>query len=140
MEVKVALVKGSGKLPTKGTPGSAGWDVYASEGCVLAPGEWKKVDLGIRLEMPSHLCALLIKRSGMAATFGVCGQEGLIDSDYRGIVGMTLVNHSNQPYHVRVGERIGQLLFLPRVHLQLCRARTLQPTQRGVHGFGSTGK
>ena len=140
MEIKIKILSKNGRLPTQGTKGSAGWDVYSSENCELTPGGWKKINLGIALEMPSHLCALLVKRSGMAARQGVCGQEGLIDSDYRGEVGMTLVNHGSQSYHVQVGDRIGQLLFLPRVNVYLQPVVTLQDTTRGKHGFGSTGK
>ena len=140
MEVKIKILNRNGRLPTQGTMGSAGWDVYASENCDLAVGEWKKINLGIALEMPPQLCALLVKRSGMAAKQGVCGQEGLIDSDYRGEVGMTLVNHGNQSYCVQGGDRIGQLLFLPKVNVYLQPVVTLQDTTRGKHGFGSTGK
>jgi len=143
MEVKIKVLGKNGKLPTQGTKGSAGWDVYASENCELAAGEWKKINLGIALEMPSQLCALLVKRSGMAAKQGVCGQEGLIDSDYRGEIGMTLVNHvnhGNQSYYVQIGDRIGQLLFLPKVNVYLRPTVILQDTARGKCGFGSTGK
>jgi len=140
MEVKIKVLSKYGKLPTQGTKGSAGWDVYASENCKLAAGEWKKINLGIALEMPSHLCALLVKRSGMAVKQGVCGQEGLIDGDYRGEIGMTLVNYGNQSYYVQIGDRIGQLLFLPKVNVHLQPTVTLQDTARGKRGFGSTGK
>jgi len=140
MEVKIKLLSSNGRLPTQGTQGSAGWDVYASENCELDVGQWKKINLGIALEMPSQLCALLVKRSGMAAKHGVFGQEGLIDSDYRGEVGMTLVNHGNQSYHVQEGDRIGQLLFLPKISVYLRPVVTLQNTTRGKQGFGSTGK
>jgi len=140
MEVKVKILSKNGKLPTRGTSGSAGWDVYASETCELAAGGWKKINLGIGLEMPLHLCAMLVKRSGMAAKQGVCGQEGLIDSDYRGELGMTIINNGDQVYRVQAGDRIGQLLFLPKVHVYLQLVETLQNTSRGTHGFGSTGK
>jgi len=140
MEVKIKILSSNGRLPTQGTQGAAGWDVYANENCELAVGEWKKINLGIALEMPPQLCALLVKRSGMAAKQGVFGQEGLIDSDYRGEVGMTLMNHGSQSYHVQKGDRIGQLLFLPRVSVYLRPVVTLQGTTRGKQGFGSTGK
>jgi len=140
MEVKVKLLSKDGKRPTKATSGSAGWDVYASETCDIPIGSWKKINLGIALEMPLHLCALLVKRSEMAAKQGVCGQEGLIDSDYRGELGMTIINNGNQVYHIQAGDRIGQLLFLPKVHVHLQTVETLRKTSRGIHGFGSTGK
>ena len=140
MEVKVKILGKNGRLPTQGTQGLAGWDVYASENYELAAGEWKKINLGIALEIPPQLCALLVKRSGMAAKHGVFGQEGLIDSDYRGEVGITLANHGNQSYHVQKGDRIGQLLFLPKISVYLRPVVTLQNTTRGKQGFGSTGK
>jgi len=140
MEVKVKLLSKNGRLPTQGTSGSAGWDVYASETCKLAARGWKKINMGIALEMPSHLCAVLIKRSGMAAKQGVCGQEGLIDSDYRGELGITIMNNGDQVYHIKAGDRVGQLLFLPKVHVYLQEVKTLQKTSRGTQGFGSTGK
>jgi len=140
MEVKVKVLNKEGKMPTQGTSGSAGWDVYASESYNLAAGEWTKINLGIGLEMPSHLCALLVKRSGMAAKQGVCGQEGLIDSDYRGELGMTFVNHGTQEYHIQAGDRVGQLLFIPKLNIYLRSTTKLQDTARGKCGFGSTGK
>ena len=140
MEVKVKLLKENGKKPTQATNGSAGWDVYASEACEIPARGWKKINLGIALEMPPQLCALLVKRSGMAAKQGICGQEGLIDSDYRGELGMTIKNNGDQVYYVQAGDRIGQLLFLPKVHVQLQTVKILQNTSRGIHGFGSTGK
>jgi len=140
MEVKVKLVNKHGKRPTQATSGSAGWDVYASETCEIPARGWKKINLGIALEMPAQLCALLIKRSGMAAKQGVCGQEGLIENDYRGELGMTITNNGDQAYLIQAGDRIGQLLFLPKIQVYLQEVTTLQNTSRGKHGFGSTGK
>jgi len=140
MEVKVKLLNEYAKQPTRATSGSAGWDVYASEGCEIPAKGWKKINLGIALEMPSQLCALLVKRSGMAAKQGVCGQEGLIDSDYRGEIGMTIKNNGDQDYTIQTGDRIGQLLFLPNIQAQVRVVGILQNTSRGKQGFGSTGR
>jgi len=140
MEVKVKLLNKNARQPTKATGGSTGWDVYASECHKIPSRGWKKINLGIALEMPSHLCALLVKRSGMAAKQGVCGQEGLIDSDYRGEIGMTIKNNGDQEYIIQTGDRIGQLLFLPNIQVQIRLVDSLQKTSRGIQGFGSTGR
>jgi len=140
MDVKVKLLNKYGKQPTQATSGSAGWDVYASEACEVPARGWKKINLRIALEMPSQLCALLVKRSGMAAKQGVCGQEGLIDSDYRGEIGMTVKNNGDQAYFIQAGDRIGQLLFLPKIQVHLQVVTTLPNTSRGKQGFGSTGR
>jgi len=140
MDVKVKLLNRYAKQPTRATSGSAGWDVYASESCEIPAGGWKKINLGIALEMPSRLCALLVKRSGMAGKQGICGQEGLIDSDYRGEVGMTIKNNGDQVYIIQTGDRIGQLLFLPNIQVQMQVVKELQNTSRGKQGFGSTGR
>jgi len=140
MNVKVKLLRKYAKQPMKATNGSAGWDVYASESHKIPAKGWKKISLGIALEMPLHLCALLVKRSGMAAKQGVCGQEGLIDSDYRGEIGMTIKNNGDREYIVQAGDRIGQLLFLPNIQVQVQVVGSLQNTSRGTQGFGSTGR
>ena len=139
MEVNVKVINENGKIPTQATGGAAGWDVYASETCEIPAKGWKKIKLGIALEIPPHLCAILLKRSGMASR-GIFGQEGLIDSDYRGEIGVIIRNNQDQRYPIHVGDRVGQLLFVPKVQVQLRKVTTLQPTPRGKGGFGSTGR
>jgi len=131
---------GRAKMPVKASRDAAGWDVYATDEHIIPGGQWRKINLGIGLEMPPNLCAVLMKRSGMASKYGVMGQEGLIDSDYRGILGMTVVNLNPRPYRVKAGDRVGQLLFLPALTVKLEQVAELQPTTRGTKGFGSTGR
>jgi len=140
MEVKIKLTHAGAKMPTRATAGAAGWDVYANEDRWISGGLWAKISLGFALEIPDGWCALLIGRSGLMAQYGVGGQLGLIDSDYRGVVSITVVNMGLERYYVRKGHRIGQLLFMPNPQVKLTQVQTLGVTARGTKGFGSTGK
>ncbi len=125
------------------THGAAGADVVAAvEGdLVLAPGQRAVVPTGFALEVPPGYEVQIRPRSGLAAKHGVTclNSPGTIDSDYRGAVGVVLVNLGREPFVVRRGERIAQLIVAPVVRAAFREVEALAVTTRGQGGFGSTG-
>ncbi|BDG08313.1 dUTP diphosphatase [Anaeromyxobacter paludicola] len=143
--VKIQRVAGRGEpleLPSYQTAGSAGLDLRADEACLLAPGERRLVPTGLRLELPAGYEGQVRPRSGLALKHGVgmVNAPGTIDSDYRGEVGVILVNWGQAPFEVRRGERIAQLVVAPVVRAELELADALAGSDRGAGGFGSTGR
>lgn len=145
INVKVKILRGSTDLPAYATDGSAAIDLRsaADEDIVIAPGERKLVPTGIAISPESTgVVAILCGRSGLALKHGISLANGIgvIDSDYRGEISAVLINRSEVPYKVTPGERIAQLMFMPVLHANLIRAESLDETERGAGGFGSTGK
>lgn len=143
--LQVKIINESGNpLPCYATPGSAGMDLRAwlPDGPVtLAPLERKLIPTGIRLEIPCGFECQIRPRSGLALKHGitVLNTPGTIDSDYRGYIGVVLVNLSREPFSVTDGERICQMVFAKVESASLSEADSLDTTQRGEGGFGHTG-
>lgn len=138
--VRVRLLAG-GSLPARQTPGSAGFDLAAAEDCVIGPGSWQVVGTGIALELPGGLEAQVRARSGLAAKHGVgvLNGPGTVDSDYRGEVKVVLFNLGREPFLIRAGDRIAQLVFGSVAPVELEPCDELSSTGRGPDGFGHTG-
>lgn len=135
-------------LPAYETVGSAGADIRANfsaehraEGLVLAPGERALVPTGLQIAIPAGFEVQVRPRSGLALKKGVtlANTPGTIDSDYRGPLGVILINLGDQPFHVMHGDRIAQLVVAPVVQGWFEQVATLDETERGAGGFGSTG-
>jgi len=130
-------------LPRYMTSGAAGMDLLAdvSEPVELAPGARVLVPTGIAMELPPGFEAQVRPRSGLALRHGVTllNSPGTIDSDYRGEVQVLMINLGDQPYTVRRGERIAQMIVAPVVRAELREADTLNDSHRGPGGFGHTG-
>ncbi|NKB68028.1 MAG: dUTP diphosphatase [Candidatus Latescibacteria bacterium] len=131
-------------LPSYETADSAGQDLRAhlDEPVVLAPGHRVLIATGLRLAIPSGYEAQVRPRSGLALKKGltVLNTPGTIDADYRGEIGVILVNLSQENQQIEPGERIAQLVFAAVVRGQLVEVDGLAETQRGAGGFGSTGR
>ncbi|MGM0575864.1 MAG: dUTP diphosphatase [Myxococcota bacterium] len=131
-------------LPRYMTPGSAGMDVVAAvEGeVVLEPGERTLVPTGLALGVPSGFEVQVRPRSGLALKHGVtlANAPGTIDSDYRGELGVLLVNLGLEAYTVHRGDRVAQLVVAPVVQVRVESVDTLDETPRGRGGFGHTGR
>jgi dUTP pyrophosphatase len=129
-------------LPRYMSPGAAGMDLLADEECTLAPGERRLVPTGLALEIPPGHEGQVRPRSGLALKHGVgmVNAPGTIDSDYRGEVGVILVNWGREPFTVRRGERIAQLVIAAVERAELVLADELASSERGSGGFGSTGR
>jgi dUTP pyrophosphatase len=131
-------------LPAYMSAGAAGADVVAAlrEDLVLAPGARALVPTGLALEVPPGYEVQVRPRSGLAHRHGVTllNTPGTIDSDYRGPLGVILVNLGSEPFVVRRGERIAQLVVAPVARAAFREADLLGASERGPGGFGSTGR
>ena len=132
-------------IPQYATAGSAGMDLHAciDEAIVIAPGQRVKVPTGLAIALPSPgYAAFLFPRSGLGVKSGITLPNcvGVVDSDYRGEVIVGLVNLSDTPYTVQSGDRIAQMVILPVAQAHIQVVEELDDTDRGVGGFGSTGK
>ncbi|WP_281614085.1 dUTP diphosphatase [Flammeovirga sp. SubArs3] len=143
MKIKV-INKGHHALPEYQTELSAGLDLRAvlSESKVLAPLERVLVPTGLYIELPQGYEAQVRPRSGLAFKHGlsVLNAPGTIDADYRGEIGVLLVNLSNEPFEVKDGERVAQLVIAKHETVEWEPVETLSDTERGAGGYGSTGK
>ena len=132
-------------LPTYATEHSAGMDLYAAipvgGGVTLGPGERVLLTTGVRLILPEGYEGQIRARSGLAVRhgIGILNGPGTIDSDYRGIVQVLLVNWGQQPFEIARGDRIAQLVVAPVTRALPVRVDTYESTDRGDGGFGSTG-
>ena len=145
MKLQIMRLRPEAILPERQTPGSAGYDLSAclTEDLVIEPGDCVPVSTGIALCPDRQDVVLLVyARSGLATKHGVsmANGVGVIDSDYRGEIGVGLVNLGREPYTVQPGDRIAQLMVVPVVHPTVTVAEDLDETDRGAGGFGSTGR
>ena len=133
------------KLPVYATPGAAAADLCAllDEPLTIAPMERVLVPTGLAIELPGADCvALVYARSGLSIKHGLCMANGVgvIDSDYRGEIAVGLLNTGTEDYTVLPGDRIAQLMVVPVVRPSIELTETLDETERGTGGFGSTGR
>ena len=130
-------------LPTYGSEQAAGCDLLAAvtEDVVLAPGGRAIVPTGLKIALPPGYEAQVRPRSGLAAKNGVTvlNSPGTVDSDYRGEVGVILINHGDRDFTVERGMRIAQMVVAPVLHVAWDETDDLDDTARGAGGFGSTG-
>ena len=129
-------------LPSYATPGAAGMDVVAAEDIDLAPGQRHAVATGFRVAIPEGFEIQVRPRSGLAFKHGISvpNTPGTIDSDYRGELKILLINHGTEPFAVRRGERIAQLVPAAVTLAAFDEVEELEDTHRGTGGFGSTGQ
>lgn len=143
MKIKV-LNKSQHPLPEYTTSASAGLDLRANldKSVTLEPAEWKLIPTGLHLELPVGFEAQVRPRSGLAYKHGitVLNSPGTIDADYRGDVGVILINHSKNAFEIKNGERIAQLVIAKHEQAEWELVEELKNTERGSGGFGSTGK
>ena len=144
--VRVERVRGTPlvALPSYATPGSAGADLRAAvtTPMCLQPGRFTLVPTGIRIELPQGMEGQVRPRSGLAMKTGVTvlNAPGTVDSDYRGEIGVLLVNLGQEPVELQPGERIAQLVVCPVVRAEFREVESVSPTDRGSGGFGHTGR
>jgi dUTP pyrophosphatase len=143
--LKVRHVGGRGpplELPAYQSSGAAGLDLRADEGCTLAPGQRRLVPTGVAIELPPGHEGQVRPRSGLAIRHGIgmVNAPGTVDADYRGEVGVLLVNWGEAPVEIRRGDRIAQLVVAPVARVAVESVDGLSGTARGGGGFGSTGE
>jgi len=130
-------------VPTRSTPGAAGYDMCAclEVPVTIYPGETVMIPTGISMEIPLGVAGLIFPRSGMATKRGLApaNKVAVIDPDYRGEIFIALLNHGKVHQVIQPGDRIAQMLFVPYFAPELEEVEALSDTQRGAGGFGSTG-
>lgn len=145
--IPIAIIRlphaGDLPLPAYATVGSAGMDLLAAipETITLAAGAFVKIPVGVAIALPDGYEAQVRPRSGLAVKFGVTvlNAPGTIDSDYRGEIMVPLINHGASPFIIERGMRIAQLIIAPYTRVVWALSSSLDPTDRGTGGFGSTG-
>ena len=143
--MKIRIVnKSQHPLPEYTTSASAGLDLRANllKPVLLEPGEWKLIPTGLHIELPAGFEAQVRPRSGLAYKYGitVLNSPGTVDADYRGDVGVILINHSKNAFEIKSGERIAQLVIAKHEQADWQLVEELENTDRGAGCFGSTGK
>ena len=133
------------ELPRYETPGSAGMDLRAAlpedAPVTLAPGQWQLIPTGLAIALPEGYEAQIRPRSGLAAKHAIScvNTPGTVDSDYRGEIRVNLINHGREPFTIQSGERIAQMIIAPVIQAVWDEVDSLDETERGSGGFGSTG-
>lgn len=135
--------RGKHPLPSYATAYSAGMDLRANLDApiILSPGQRALIPTGLYLELPEGTEAQVRPRSGLAFKHGVTvlNSPGTIDADYRGEVGVLLINHGQDPFEVKDGERVAQLVIAPYLRAEWQEVADLSSSERGAGGFGHTG-
>lgn len=142
--IRTKKLKQNAILPTYGTAEAAGADLYAClDGDIeILPGCSAWIPTGIAIEIPKGCAGLIYARSGLSTKRGLApaNKVGVIDSDYRGEITVVLLNHGDKSQTVSSGERIAQLVITPVITPAYIEVDELSDTDRGIQGFGSTGK
>lgn len=143
-KIKIKKMNDLAIIPKKGSEEAAGMDLHAciNESIYISPHETVKIDTGIAIELPKGTFGAIFARSGLATKEGLApaNKVGVIDSDYRNSIIVALHNHSNMSRVVNPGERIAQLVVMPYIPIEFKEVDKLSDTERGLGGFGSTGK
>ncbi len=141
MILRVERLTETAVLPAYAHPGDAGMDLCADEARRLLPGERAAVATGLKIALPAGTEGQVRPRSGLAITYGVTvlNAPGTIDEGYRGEVKVLLINHGQEPFEIRKGMRIAQLVVAPVRRVALEEGAVSDHTVRGAGGFGSSG-
>ena len=142
-EMNIKKLNEKATVPTYGSAFAAGADLYACEenAVTVEAGETKLIHTGIAMAIPEGYVGLNFARSGLASKRGLApaNKVGVIDSDYRGELMVALHNHGSIPQTIEPGERVAQFLIMPVITAQFTEVDSLEETERGAGGFGSTG-
>jgi dUTP pyrophosphatase len=138
MELKVQRIRPGANLPSYGRPGDAGLDLFSAEDSVLDPGEVRAVPTGIKVAIPQGYVGLVWDKSGISLK-GVHKLAGVVDAGYRGEVQVVLSNLGREPYEIKKGMKIAQMVIQSVAEVKVVESDDLGNTPRGEGGFGSTG-
>lgn len=133
------MIDNGAYMPTRAHSTDAGLDIYAKEGQIVQAKESATFDTGVHIQLPPGTAGLLVSKSGLNVKHGITS-TGLIDEGYTGSIKVKLYNHSGYDYRVEAGDKISQLVILPVCSPELEVVESLEDTERGVGGFGSTGR
>jgi dUTP pyrophosphatase len=142
MKLKIKKLNPEAIIPAYQTKEAAGFDLHSIENVVLKPGERKLIGTGLAFEIEYGYEVQIRPRSGLAFKHGitVLNSPGTIDSDYRGEIKVLLINHSDEEFEIKKGDRIAQAVVAPVIQAEIVEVEELSSTERGEGGFGSTGK
>ncbi len=141
MVLKIKKLDNKAIIPNYQTKGAAGFDLHSIEDVVLNPGERKLIKTGLAFEIEYGYEVQIRPRSGLAYKYGitVLNSPGTIDSDYRGEIKVLLINHSDEAFNIKKGDRIAQAVLAKVIQADIIEVKELSVTTRGDKGFGSTG-
>ncbi len=143
MELKIKKLREDAVIPTYGTEYAAGFDLYAciEEDVTINPSETKLIGIKLSMEIPTGNVGLIYARSGLASKrdLAPANKVGVIDSDYRGEIMVALHNHGKEERVIENHERIAQMVIAPFMKVEFNEVDSLDETDRGKGGFGSTG-
>lgn len=138
--LKFVKLSENATTPTRGSALSAGYDLYSADNSIIKPRNKAVVMTDIRIAVPEGCYARIAPRSGLAVKHFIDVGAGVIDPDFRGNLGVVLFNFGKESFHVKKGERIAQLILERIFSSDLMEVSSLEETERGNRGFGSTGK
>ena len=136
--MKVKLDPGA-KLPTRAHPTDAGLDLYSAYEVDVPPHQFTVIPTGVHVELPHGTAGLLVSKSGLNCKYGIT-TTGLIDEGYSGEIKVSMINNSDQPYHVRYGDKITQLVIIPVLYEDVQLTDLIVGGDRQSNGFGSSGR
>lgn len=139
MNIRVKKLHPDAIVPAFAHPGDAGMDLYSVEDIVIQPGERRSVPTGIAIALPDGYVSLVWDKSGVSHKFGMKTLGGVLDSGYRGEYLIGLVNLGQEPFEIKKGQKVAQLLIQKVEHPEIEVVDELDETSRGTGGFGSTG-
>tara|TARA_B110000977_G_scaffold184599_1_gene248551 strand:+ start:1045 stop:1476 length:432 start_codon:yes stop_codon:yes gene_type:complete len=139
MALRVLRLSPDAVMPVRSSPGAVGYDLIATQGCVILPGNRGLVSTGLSIELPPGTYGRIAPRSGLAVKNGLDVGAGVVDPDYRGEIKVVLFNFDREPFMVKPGYRIAQLIIERCETPDVMEVLETQSTTRGEGGFGSTG-
>lgn len=139
MLIKFQKILEEAIIPHYAHTGDAGMDIFSAEEMVIKAGERKSVRTGVKMELPEGFVGLIWDKSGLALKNGLKTMAGVIDSCYRGEIGIVLANLSEQDYKIEKGQKIAQMIIQKVERAEIEEVLELSETKRGGGGFGSTG-
>ena len=143
MKIAFQKLRENARVPSYGSTAAAGADLYAAidESVTLAPGETRLIPHGLVMAIPEGYAGFIYARSGLATkrNLAPANKVGVVDADYRGELMTPIHNHGSTPAVIEPGERVAQLVVAPVLHAEFFEADSLDETERGAGGFGSTG-
>ena len=140
--MRYVMTKAGAKEPRYGSDGAAGVDIYynGDEEITIGPGALAELETDLAVEIPGGCFGMLVVRSGYGwRGLSMLNSVGIIDSDYRGEIGIKLVNHGHDVISIEPGVRVAQMILIPYKRAELKSVESLGETERGTGGFGSTG-
>ena len=139
MKIKFQKILEKAIIPHYAHPGDAGMDVFSAEETIIKAGERKSVRTGIKMGLPEGFAGLVWDKSGLALKNGIKTMAGVIDSGYRGEIGIVLINLGQSDFKIEKGQKIAQMLVQKVERMEIKETKELSETKRGEGCFGSTG-